>query len=383
MCRFLLAWAKTLKQQSRYLQNNTESLGDIFVQAFLSDPIIMKSTDLTGINRIIVLICGLALLVVLFVPLWQIELAAPQYPEGLVLKMYPHKLAGNVDIINGLNHYIGMKKLHTEDFMEFTVLPYIIAFFSAFCLAVAIFLRTYKWLSGLFFLFVIFGIVAMADFWRWEYQYGHDLDPSAAINVPGMSYQPPLIGYKQLLNFGAYSIPDIGGWIFIAVGTGLLGAMVLQYRHQKSLNPIKPKTLAFLLPFILLMTSCSVEPQPIKVGTDACSFCKMGVADNRFGAEVITKKGKIYKFDDMHCLMEFMKGDIVKKEDVQAAYVVDYEEPHGFIDLQKAFLLKGETIRSPMGSNIAAFLTGKQLKSAGKSLKGEVVQLNSLMPDHK
>ncbi|WP_449436867.1 hypothetical protein [Pedobacter steynii] len=196
----------------------------------------MKATDLTGTSRIIVLLCGLALIIVLFVPLWQIELAAPQYPEGLVLKMYPNKLAGNVDIINGLNHYIGMKTLHTEDFIEFRVLPYVIVFFAVFALAVSIFLRNMKWLLALFFFFVIFGIIAMADFWRWEYQYGHDLDPNAAINVPGMSYQPPLIGYKQLLNFGAYSVPDIGGWIFIVVGVGLLVAIVLQFKHKKQLK---------------------------------------------------------------------------------------------------------------------------------------------------
>jgi copper chaperone NosL len=196
----------------------------------------MKATDLNNVSRMIVLLCGLALVIVLFVPLWQIELAAPQYPEGLVLKMYPHKLAGNVDIINGLNHYIGMKTLHTDDFIEFRVLPYIITFFAVFALAVFIFLRNAKWLLALFILFVIFGIVAMADFWRWEYQYGHDLDPNAAINVPGMSYQPPLIGYKQLLNFGAYSVPDIGGWIFIAVGLGLLVAVALQFKHQKQLK---------------------------------------------------------------------------------------------------------------------------------------------------
>ena len=59
-------------------------------------------------------VCGIALTAVLFVPMWKIELQAPQYPEGLELKIYPHKLGGNVDIINGLNHYIGMKTLHEE-----------------------------------------------------------------------------------------------------------------------------------------------------------------------------------------------------------------------------------------------------------------------------
>src|SRR6187455_3477400 len=96
----------------------------------------MKNFPLAALARIITILCGLALIVVLFVPLWQIQLAAPQYPEGLVLKMYPHKLGGNVEIINGLNHYIGMKTLHTEDFVEFTILPFIIGFFAVLCLVV-------------------------------------------------------------------------------------------------------------------------------------------------------------------------------------------------------------------------------------------------------
>ena len=69
---------------------------------------------------------------------------------------------------------------------------------------------------------VVFLAVALAglyDFWRWEYDYGHDLDPTAAIRIPGMSYQPPLIGGKQLLNFHATSWPDVGGWAAIAAVT--------------------------------------------------------------------------------------------------------------------------------------------------------------------
>ena len=152
--------------------------------------------------------------------------------------MHPHKLAGNVDIINGLNHYIGMKTLHAEDFIEFTVLPYIIVFFAVFCFLVGIFFKTYKWLIALFSSFVVFGIVAMADFWRWEYNYGHDLDPNAAINIRGMIYEPALIGYKHVLNFGAYSIQDIGGWLFVLVGATLLAAIIVQYKSQKNVQKV-------------------------------------------------------------------------------------------------------------------------------------------------
>jgi copper chaperone NosL len=198
----------------------------------------MKNNNLSMPQRIIIFVCGILLVAVLFVPLWQIELAAPQYPEGLVLKMYPHKIAGNVDIINGLNHYIGMKTLHTKDFIEFTVLPYIIGFFALLSFIV-FFLKKPRWLTVLFTLFVIFGIVAMIDFWRWEYAYGHDLNPEAPIQVPGMAYQPPLIGYKQLLNFGAYSIPDVGGILFILVGFLLLFALIIPWYKKRKTNKIE------------------------------------------------------------------------------------------------------------------------------------------------
>lgn len=188
--------------------------------------------NLSILTKAITFVCGLLLIVVLFVPLWRIELSAPQYPEGLVMKMYPNKLAGNVDIINGLNHYIGMKTLHTEDFLEFTLLPYIIVFFSVCCMLVSLFVKKRKWLIALLIMFILFGVIAMIDFWRWEYNYGHHLNPNAAIIVPGMAYQPPLLGYKKLLNFGAYSVPDTGGWIFIGVGLLLLTAVLVEFKKK-------------------------------------------------------------------------------------------------------------------------------------------------------
>jgi copper chaperone NosL len=187
----------------------------------------MKNNRLTTWVRIILGACAVALFSVWYFPIWRIELIAPQYPEGLMLLIYANKLGGDVNIVNGLNHYIGMRTLHAEDFLEFTVLRYIIAGYALLFLAVAIIARR-KMLYALLALFVGFGILAMVDFWRWEYNYGHHLDPKAAIVVPGMSYQPPLIGFKQLLNFGAYSVPDVGGWIFIGVGLLLLLSLIYE-----------------------------------------------------------------------------------------------------------------------------------------------------------
>ena len=184
-------------------------------------------------HRFLIGLCGVALVAVIFLPIWRIELDAAQYPEGLELQIYSNKLAGEVEIINGLNHYIGMKTLHADDFIEFTVLPYLIALFAAGFLFVAA-LNSKKALYILFFAFLLFGVVAMVDFYIWEYNYGHNLDPNAPIKVPGMSYQPPLIGYKQLLNFGAYSIPDIGGWIFVLVGVIVAYCSMQEWRKSKN-----------------------------------------------------------------------------------------------------------------------------------------------------
>lgn len=190
---------------------------------------------LTKISRAILLLGGIALLTVIVLPIWRIELIAPQYPEGLELLIYSNKLEGQVDIINGLNHYIGMKVLRAEDFIEFTILPYIIAAYSAIFILAGI-LNRRKALYWTFGLFVLFGAVAMVDFYIWLYEYGHNLDPNAAIQVPGMAYQPPLLGYKQLLNFLAFSIPDVGGWIFIGVGVAVAYAVFVEWRKARTLS---------------------------------------------------------------------------------------------------------------------------------------------------
>lgn len=337
----------------------------------------MQHDRLSSFSRITIFICGLLLIAVLLVPLWQIELNAPQYPEGLVLKLYPHKIGGNVAIINGLNHYIGMRTLHSEDFLEFTVLPYIIVFYAALCFLV-VFLNKRKWLLTLFFLYVAFGILSMVDFWRWEYNYGHNLDPNAPIIVPGMAYQPPLIGYKQLLNFAAYSIPDIGGFLFIGVGLLLLLVVFVSYYQKKKLDKLKATgVVAVMLAFFF--TSCNTSTQPIKIGVDACSYCKMTISDNRFGAELLTKKGKVYMFDDTHCVIAFEKEQIVPSSEIKEVYLVNFQEPHDFIPAGKAFILYSPDLRSPMGGNAAAFADETVLNNELQKVKGKKITWDSLV----
>ena len=287
----------------------------------------MKNNKITNISRVLLFISGACLLVVLFTPIWRIELQAPQYPEGLKLLIYADKLAGNIDIINGLNHYIGMKTLQTDDFAEFKILPGIFIFFAASFILTAL-IGKRIWMNILCILFIIFGIVAMIDFWRWEYDYGHNLNPDAAIIVPGMAYQPPLIGFKQLLNFGAYSIPDTGGWIIVSAGVVLLFCVIREWKRKKPVTTINIPFLLILGSVTLSSGGCSSGPQPLRAGKDNCDFCKMTISDSRFGAEIITKKNKAYKFDDAHCLINFLNSKEVEKKDIAEIYFADFSPPH-------------------------------------------------------
>jgi copper chaperone NosL len=222
----------------------------------------------------------------------------------------------------------------------------------------------------LFGLFVAFCVIAIIDFWRWEYNYGHNLNPNAAIVVPGMAYQPPLIGFKQLLNFGAYSIPDAGGWIFIATGAILLACVVIEGRKNRAIKkkPVLANALA-LLSAILLLNSCTPGPEPIVAGRDNCYSCKMGIANLKYGGEVITKKGKVYKFDDVHCLLSFLKSDMLNKELVKDIYVADFAGNHSLIKVSESFFLQGDEIRGPMNGNVIAFRNRDSLKEVAGLLK--------------
>lgn len=181
------------------------------------------------ITKILLIVSSLAMITAFVTPLWMIDLEAPQYPEGLGMQIWVNKISGDLNTINGLNHYIGMKKIEPDSIKELTIMPFVLGGLIALGVITGI-LGKKKLLWVFTVIFLIAGIAGGVDFYLWEYDYGHDLDPTAAIVVPGMSYQPPLFGSKQLLNFTAHSYPDTGGWVVI--GAGLLTVLLLVYETK-------------------------------------------------------------------------------------------------------------------------------------------------------
>jgi len=329
---------------------------------------------LSKATRIILGASSLLLLITYFVPLWQILLWAPQYPEGLTMKIWMNRLSGEVDIINGLNHYIGMKHISVEMFPEFQYLGILVGFLIAVGLAAALF-GSARTLFFFTLLSYVYGFAAMWDFWRWGYDYGHNLNPTAAIVVPGMSYQPPLIGYKNLLNFTSYSGPDTGAWVIIAVcllATVLWWREFFKQRKRRKLQGSiagKAATVAGIFA-LLLFSSCSTGPEPIRYGQDACFHCKMTLTDIRFGAEIVTQKGKVFKFDDLNCLTRYLNEGKIEEKDIAQIVSVDFKKAGVFVDVQQAFFLQNEAIKSPMRGDVACFSDKNSLEAVKGAIGG-------------
>lgn len=127
--------------------------------------------------------------------------------------------------------------------------------------------------------------------------------------------------------------------------------------------------LNFAALLVILLLSCSTDPQPLQYGKDTCHTCKMTLMDKKFGAEIVTAKGKVYKFDDMNCMVNFLNSGYLDDQILEHKLVVDYTQPGKLIPAEEAFYLKSAEIRSPMASEVAAFETEKVMLKHKSKLK--------------
>jgi hypothetical protein len=193
--------------------------------------------------RILIVVAGALLGGMFIFPLWSVRLLAPQYPEGLGMLIGVHTISGltpnDIDNINELNHYIGMKTIDPGAIPELHVMPWIVIALVALALLAALWNKRallFTWLLGV----AAFGVMGLVSFWRWSYDYGHNLDiEHAIIKIPGAVYQPPLLGTKQILNFTATSWPSLGAWLaLLAFAVGLVAFLLPKQEPPASLNNI-------------------------------------------------------------------------------------------------------------------------------------------------
>jgi copper chaperone NosL len=306
----------------------------------------MRATSRMPRSARAMLLVAVLLLGALFVtPLWSVRLVAPQYPEGIGMLIRLNTVVGmkehDLRNINSLNHYIGMKAIEPDAIPELKYMPWIAAgLIAAGLLVVASGRRRLlvAWTAG----FMLIGAAGLYDFWRWSYDYGHNLDAeNAIIVVPGMTYQPPLIGTKQLLNFTATSLPAAGG-ILAGVSLALaIAAIVGSYRRGR----VGASALA------LAAVACASNPS-IAFGQAQCEECRMIVSDRRFGALVVTDHGRTLTFDSIECLRTFTArpGAPTARE----TWLVDASAPGTLVAAASATVIESDSaLHPPMGTAVS------------------------------
>lgn len=182
--------------------------------------------------RLLLLAAAVLIGVTLVLPLWNLTMFAPQYPDGLRMDIYTHQLEGgrggqDVKEINVLNHYIGMRDLTNEDFTEFKWMPFALGVLALLMLRSAV-IGSMGSLVDSFVLFMYFGAFSLWSFAHKMYMYGHNLAPGAPVKVA--PFTPPLFGYQQIANFEVYSYPRAGTYVMLAGGIALIVALGLAWR---------------------------------------------------------------------------------------------------------------------------------------------------------
>ena len=185
--------------------------------------------------RVMILAAALLAMAIYVFPLWNLTMFAPQYPEGLRLDIYSYKLEGgnngqDVKEINILNHYIGMRDLVTEDFTEFKWLPFVVGALGLLYLRAAV-LGTVGQLVDVLVLNAYFSAFALWSFGYKLYSYGHNLAPTAAVEIP--PFMPPMFGSKQLANFEVYSYPQAASYALGCSTLLLLAALFIGWRQGR------------------------------------------------------------------------------------------------------------------------------------------------------
>lgn len=175
--------------------------------------ITLNGHKFSGLSSLFLVIAAGLIVASTFVPWWRMEFIAPQYPEGLNIIVYPNKLEGEIDIVNGLNHYIGMKGFSEENFPELTYLDFVIGGLAAFTLLTAI-IRRKSLLYGLITTFVIGGALGVWDLNRWLHDFGTNLSPTAPIKID--PFVPPVLGENTVANFITHSSLQTGTYLILA-----------------------------------------------------------------------------------------------------------------------------------------------------------------------
>ena len=133
---------------------------------------------------------------------------------------------------------------------------------------------------------------------------------------------------------------------------------------------MRPFNIFFALVMLAILAGCNPKEEKIAYGKDNCAECKMTIMDPKFGGEIVTKKGKIFKFDDTHCIAAFLERRGVSLSSIHKTLFTNYNNPDEFIEVEKAEFVVSSKFKSPMQGNSAAFKNKEEAEKKSAELPG-------------
>ncbi len=185
------------------------------------------------VPSIVLVVAAVLLFISIFLPYWKLTLFAPQYPQGLKASMYVNRLAGDIQEIDGLNHYIGMKPMDEAAVLERTLSIFMI-------IGIALLIAGAVYVHSPIALFlcipaVLYPAFFLGDLYFWMRTFGTNLNPHAPLSSAIKPFVPPILGVGQIAQFKTIASWEIG--LYMSIAASVLIVIGL-YFHRKAYKPL-------------------------------------------------------------------------------------------------------------------------------------------------
>jgi len=139
---------------------------------------------------------------------------------------------------------------------------------------------------------------------------------------------------------------------------------------------------SYAIIFVLILASCQPKEKAIDYGQDECQHCRMMIVEKQYGSELVTKKGKVYKFDSIECLIDYLHTDLISENDIAFSLVTSFNRPEELRPVEKSFFLYSKQLPSPMGKYLTAFESQEAALAAKEKFGGEIMNWEHLLKNY-
>lgn len=188
-----------------------------------------------------------------FLPLWKLQLVAPQYPKGLFITSYGYQMTGDIAEVNGLNHYVGLKPLEPDSVFELKLFPFGVAGIVGVILFGAFKFRTRKQRALSALAAASLPLFMLVDLQYWLYNYGHNINPEAALHLD--PFTPKVLGTTRVMNFHSLTTVTGGFWLLVAAVVLLtLGPWTMRFLRDSWNNTARTGAAAAVIAIVVLVS---------------------------------------------------------------------------------------------------------------------------------